>query len=89
MPVLYVALAPLLILTGKPSYPQVALAWLFVAARVIHSFIHIGLKKVQWRFFTYLASVIMLMAVWIGFLVDIARAARDYHRVMDAMGGVL
>ena len=89
MPVLYFALVPLLILTAQASFIQVTLAWLFVLARVIHSFIHIGPKKVQWRFFAYLVSTALLMAMWIGFFVDIVRAASEYHRVMDAIGGVL
>ena len=89
MPVLYFALVPLLIMTAQANHVQVALAWAFVFARVIHSFIHIGPKKVQWRFFAYLVSVVFLTAMWVGFFIDIVRAARDYHRVMDAMGGVL
>ncbi len=89
VPVLYFALVPLLIMTAQANHVQVALAWAFVLARVIHSFIHIGPKKVQWRFFAYLVSVVFLTAMWVGFFIDIVRAARDYHRVMDAMGGVL
>ncbi|MCD2315064.1 MAPEG family protein [Sphingomonas sp. IC-11] len=89
MPVLYFALVPLLILTGQANHVQVALAWMFVLARSIHSFIHIGPKKVQWRFFAYLASVIVLMAMWIGFFVDMLRVAREYSRAIGALGGVL
>lgn len=88
MPVLYFALVPLLILTAQANYVQVTLAWLFVAARAMHSFIHIGPKKVPLRFLAYLLSVIVLMAMWIGFFVDIVQAAGEYHRAMDAMGGV-
>ncbi|OWK32124.1 MAPEG family protein [Sphingomonas mucosissima] len=89
MPVLYFALVPLLILTGQANYVQVTLAWLFVFSRSIHSFIHIGPKKVQWRFLAYLVSVAFLMAMWVGFLIDMASVAREQHRVMVALGGVL
>ena len=88
MPVLYFALVPLLIVTAQASRVQVTLAWLFVLARFIHSFIHIGPKKVQPRFLAYVVSVVFLMAMWIGFFVDIARAADHYRRVMGALGGV-
>ena len=88
MPVLYFALVPLLIVTTQASYVQVVLAWLFVLTRAVHSFIHIGPKKVQPRFLVYLLSVALLMAMWIGFFVDIAVAAAEYHRAMQAMGGI-
>lgn len=86
MPVLYFALVPLLIVTANANYLQVALAWAFVVLRAVHSFIHIGPKKVPARFFVYLLSVVVLMAMWIGFFVDIASAAGEYHRAMDAIG---
>lgn len=89
MPVLYFALVPLLILTGQANHIQVTLAWAFVAARALHSFIHIGPKKVQWRFMVYLLSVIVLMAMWIGFFVDMVHAAGEISRAADAMGDMM
>ncbi|MEH3105895.1 MAG: MAPEG family protein [Sphingomonas fennica] len=76
MPVLYFALVPLIVLFAVPSTTQVVLAWLFVGCRAVHSFIHIGPKRVLPRFWAYLASCIVLSAMWIGFAVDIARVAR-------------
>lgn len=70
MPVLYFALVPLLILTEQAHLAQVVLAWAFVLARVVHSVIHIGPKKVSARFMAYLASCVALSAMWIGFFVD-------------------
>jgi hypothetical protein len=74
MPVLYFALVPLLLITQHASAAQVALAWIYVALRAMHSFIHIGPKRVQPRFFAYLASCVALAAMWIGFVIDIALA---------------
>lgn len=91
MPVLYFALVPLLILTTQATRTQAVLAWLFVLARATHSYIHIVPKKVPARFFAYLISVALLLAMWIGFFVDLSAAARGYYRAMDAMqaaGGV-
>ena len=74
MPVLYFALVPLLLLTHHAGHAEVVLAWLFVLFRALHSFIHIGPKKVRLRFLAYLASCIVLSAMWIGFAINLARA---------------
>jgi hypothetical protein len=50
----------------------VALAWLYVLLRAIHSFIHIRRRKIVHRFAVYLLSCITLSAMWIGFAVDVA-----------------
>ncbi len=76
MPVLFFALVPLIVLFAVPSRTQIALAWIFVACRAAHSVIHIGPKRVMPRFMAYLASCIVLAAMWIGFAVDLARIAR-------------
>ena len=73
MPVLYFALVPLLLVTGHGGEVQVVLAWAYVALRTLHSFIHIGPKRVTPRFFVYLASCAVLSAMWIGFLVEAIR----------------
>lgn len=75
MPVLYFALVPLLMITHQAGHAQVLLAWIYVALRAIHSFIHIGPKKVQPRFMIYLASCAVLFAMWIGFAIDMFAAA--------------
>ena len=72
MPVLYFALVPLLLVTGQAGPVQVALAWTYVALRALHSFIHIVPKKVPPRFLAYLASTIVLSAMWVGFAVELA-----------------
>ena len=73
MPVLYFALVPLLLLTHHANLIQVALAWGYVVLRAVHSFIHIGPKRVMPRFVVYLLSCAVLSAMWIGFAVDLAR----------------
>ncbi len=72
MPVLYFALVPLLLLTHHAGHVEVALAWVFVALRAVHSAIHVGRGKVQVRFLVYLASCAVLSAMWIGFALDMA-----------------
>lgn len=82
LPVLYFALVPLLILTTQASMAQVALAWCYVVSRATHSLIHIGPNKVAPRFAMYLLSCALLLAMWIGFFVDILAAARAYHAAL-------
>lgn len=81
LPVLYFALVPLLILTTHATGLQVALAWAFVILRAIHSWIHIVTKNVRARFMVYLASVAVLMVMWLGFFLDMLAAA---HRLAEA-----
>lgn len=88
LPVLYFALVPLLVLTAQAGHVQVVLAWIYVVLRAIHSFIHIGPKKVQPRFMVYLASTAVLMAMWIGFAVDITAAASAFNAVHAGLEGI-
>ncbi len=74
MPVLYFALVPLLMLTHHANHIQVTLAWAYVALRAVHSFVQIVVKRVPLRFMVYLASCAVLLAMWIGFAVDMAAA---------------
>ena len=79
MPVLYFAIVPLLMITHQANHVQVALAWVFVILRVVHSFIHIVVRKVQIRAPVYWLGSAVLMAMWIGFAVDIASASARYE----------
>jgi hypothetical protein len=85
VPVLYFVLVPLLLATRSANDIQVILAWLFVALRCAHSFIHIGPRNIQARFMVYLASCVVLVAMWIGFFVDAVHAAVVIHQAMAAV----
>ncbi len=87
-PVLYFALVPLLLVTHMASTTQVMLAWAFVILRAAHSFIHIGPKKVPLRFLVYAASCAVLMAMWIGFAIDLGSAQAVYDEAMGNVAGV-
>lgn len=47
---------------AAPAY--VALAWAYVAARVVHSTIHCTTNRVKHRFVAFLASFWLLAALW-------------------------
>ena len=74
MPLLYFALVPLLLITRQADHLQVALAWVYVILRIVHSFIHIGPKVVTWRAGAFALSAFVLMAMWIIFFVDMLHA---------------
>ncbi len=72
MPVLYFALIPLLLVTASASNMQVELAWAFVALRLVHSIIHISRNSIRARARVYIASNVLLFAMWLGFAIDLA-----------------
>jgi hypothetical protein len=74
MPVLFLALVPLLLITHHANHIQVALAWSYVALRVVHSIVQIVVRRVPLRFMVYLLSCAVLLAMWVGFAVDLASA---------------
>jgi hypothetical protein len=43
----------------------VALAWLYVACRVVHSLIHCTTNRVRHRFYAFTASHAVLLALWL------------------------
>lgn len=51
--------------TGSSSLLGIVFAWLFVGARVIHTYIHLGGNNVSYRFFVYGFSLLCLGGLWI------------------------
>jgi len=49
---------------GEVTTATLALAWLFVALRVIHSYIQCTYNKVMHRFKAYLAGTLVLWVLW-------------------------
>jgi len=82
IPMLYFALVPLLLITHQAGHFQVVMAWLFVLLRVLQSLVHIMTKKVSASGAMFLASTIVLLAMWVGFFVTLSTAAHRYDAVM-------
>lgn len=76
MPVLFFALIPLLLVTATDSVSQILFAWFYVGLRAAHSWVQIAVGKVPPRFLVYLASCVVLAAMWVGFAIDMALATR-------------
>jgi hypothetical protein len=67
VPMLWYALCGLLVATGKIDLVQVSLSWLFIATRLVHSFIHTGRNIVPQRMYAFLAGFVVLLVMWTWF----------------------
>jgi hypothetical protein len=71
LPVLFYALVAFILITRTNDVIFVVLAWIFVAARLVHAYIHTGSNDVQSRFYAIAASLFALVAMWVVFAVRI------------------
>ena len=69
-PLFYVVLL-FLYVTGSVTPLSVALAWLYVALRCLHSFIHLGTNDVRRRLQAFAASGLVLGGLWLSLLVSL------------------
>lgn len=65
MPVLFYAALLLAMILLVSDYLLVALAWTYVALRVVHSAIHTTYNRVMHRFQAFAASALVLLAIWV------------------------
>jgi len=64
-PVIFYLGIILAILLGVEQSVLIYLAWIYVALRYLHSFIHCTSNKVRLRFNIYLISVVFLIGFWV------------------------
>ena len=72
VPVLFYAGCLAAIATGQGSAFVLGLAWLYVALRVAHSFVHTGANGLRPRIALYFSSWIALLALWSALAVGVA-----------------
>ena len=70
-PVLFFALVLVAIHVGATGYVMAALAWAFVATRIVHTLIHIGRNDVRQRALVFAVGVACLFLMWIGIVIAI------------------
>jgi len=63
-PMLFVAALLTVYAAALTSLPYVALAWAYVAFRVVHSAIHCTYNNVRHRFYAFFASLAVLWVIW-------------------------
>jgi hypothetical protein len=64
MPVLFYVGVIMTYITQSVSYWMVALAWMYVALRYVHSWVHLGSNDVRVRVTVYFASAGVLLLLW-------------------------
>lgn len=68
VPVLFYVLCIALVANGGSTPGFVTAAWAYVALRSLHSLIHVTYNRVMHRFLVYVASTLLLFAMWGAFL---------------------
>lgn len=64
LPVLFYLALVVAAISGLVTPAVLALAWVFVALRIVHSAIHCTYNKVMHRFYAYIAGWAALVALW-------------------------
>ena len=67
LPVFFYAILPLLILLVKVDWVLVALAWVFVASRILHSILHTGSNIVLQRGSAFIIGFAAVGLMWLWF----------------------
>ena len=67
VPVLFYVLCIALAVTQSVTPLTLWGAWIYVALRTAHSFIHLTYNRVMHRFVAYALSTLLLFAMWVGF----------------------
>ena len=75
VPVLFYALCAVLASAQHIPLFFVVGAWLYVALRYVHSFIHLTYNRVTHRFAVYVLSTTVLLVLWAGLAIQVLRAA--------------
>jgi hypothetical protein len=64
-PTLFYAACLAAMVVGVPGGLALALAWAYVATRVIHAWVHLGGNRVRHRMRAYFVSWLLLLGLWI------------------------
>jgi len=64
VPVLFYALCACLAASDQVTPFFVVAAWVFVALRALHSFIHVTYNQVMHRFYSYAAGTVLVFVMW-------------------------
>lgn len=77
LPTLFHVVCLILFLTGGVTLLTLILAWLFVAARYIHSWVHITTNRIRHRRPIFLLGYMILGAMWLVFAAQLAFGMSD------------
>ena len=71
-PVLFYVCCVAAMVVNLVSAPLLALAWLYVAARSVHAYVHTGRNRLRPRIAAYFSSWLVLLAMWIVLVASVA-----------------
>ncbi len=71
-PTLFYAACLTAMVTQQGGAVMQTLAWFYVAARVVHAWIHIGRNDLRPRIASYFSGWLVLLVMWIGIVVGVA-----------------
>jgi hypothetical protein len=74
LPILFYVLIAFVMITHSGNMLLLALAWVFVALRLVHAWIHTTHNRVLQRFYVFLAGAGVLIAMWGIFAVHLIAA---------------
>ena len=64
-PVLFYVAMITIYATGSICVPHLVLAWAYVVARYVHSYLQCTANVVMRRFYAFLASIVFLLCIWL------------------------
>jgi hypothetical protein len=73
MPVLFYVLMILLLITRQADFILMTLAWIFVALRIVHAYVHLTSNRLSARGPIFILGVIVLTIMWGLFMFSIIR----------------
>ena len=74
LPILFYVLAAFALITSRVDAVLLTLAWVFVALRLWHAYVHATHNIVHERFYVFAAGSMVLLAMWSYFAARIATA---------------
>ncbi|MFZ1103742.1 MAG: MAPEG family protein [Hyphomicrobiaceae bacterium] len=75
LPVLFYAVSAFALVVGGVDLTMLALAWVFVASRILHATIHIGPNKVRWRGPAFVLGFLIVIAMWAKLFLHVAMSS--------------
>lgn len=75
LPVLFHVCCLALFATAGVNYPILLLAWLFIASRYVHAWLHLTANRILWRSSCFILGMAVLGVMWIWFALHIAGIA--------------
>jgi hypothetical protein len=69
LPILFYVASIMLFVTAKVEVAQIIMAWVFVASRYVHSYIHTTYNNVRHRMKAFMLGVVTLIGMWCLFFV--------------------